>query len=79
MRDAPLKIEIVLFFHCRPKGQVPSFSTTSPVYRQFTTELIAEGILERTPEGDWYTTTDKGKAYVDGLCELGYPQQKWSY
>ena len=78
MRSPPLKLMMVLHYHCHPSCVKPVFSETSPAYRRFLSELERDGILRRLPCGE-ITTTDKGVAYIGRLCDLGYPTAQWGY
>lgn len=78
MRNPPLKLMMVLHYHCHPSCVKPAFSETSPAYKQFLSELQQDGILTIGADGG-PAVTEKGKVYVDGLCTLDYPSQRWGY
>ncbi len=67
----PLQIEIL--FHCcviEPSGLVASRDDEAITF------LLNNGLVEAS--GNYYTTTDKGDAFVSYICSLPLPVEKWT-
>ncbi len=76
----PLQIKMVLHYYAiaEPYGiREPQHAESPAVYQQ-RGALVALGLIEE--DGDWpagYRTTGRGNAYVEALCAMDLPIQKW--
>ena len=73
----PYEIDLILWHHvCRepwPKSDAPIFQGTIDA-------LVDARILEPMPMASGrhtYATTDRGKRFVEMLCETPFPEQRW--
>jgi len=93
MKISPLKIEILLFYYCRPTEDFPNYD--SPAQRQAINEFIELGLLYghdaetvdrlypniELEEADalplYGANREALKLYVDALCRVELPTRKW--
>lgn len=74
----PLHLKILIYYHC-VRGTVQyafddPYHANSNTVREYTKQLVVDGLIER--EDKFYSTTDKGKFYVEALCSLPLPVEK---
>lgn len=69
----PNEINVLLHYHVCPE-QHPR--ANSPAVVDATQKFLIDGIFDSTGSGR-ITTTDKGKAFVQMLCETPYPKLVW--
>ena len=68
----PNDIDVLLHYHVSPILH-PSFN--APAVQEATHQFLLDGILEST--GDSYTTSDRGKAWIEMILRVPYPRQVW--
>jgi hypothetical protein len=78
----PLKIEIGLWYHCRPGDYGKNSGDNNfmaPAVQDAIQDFINGGLLARSPAGceAQYFGTDALKVWVDGLCSVRWPVQQW--
>lgn len=82
----PLHLQMLLWHHTRaePYAKHEPDHAASPVVAACRRDLLEHGLIEPDPrahpkgvEGSGWTTTAKGRAYVDALCSLPFPVCKW--
>lgn len=85
----PLHLQILLWTHTRPTryAEYEPGHANSSVVKDYTESLIHNELIERDPQPKHpsdldYTasnlrTTDRGRAYVEMLCNLPLPVCKW--
>jgi hypothetical protein len=78
MRMTPFSIEIVLHYYYSPEEHRGSHA---PIWGGTIQFLLDEGLLAKRAElseyGASYEATEKGRAYVEALCAMPFPVQKW--
>lgn len=75
----PLQIDILLNYYTTPVeyGRADD-NFGAPAVQEAINWMIGANLLENCKsELGSYRTTDRGKAYVDGLCNMPLPVQKW--
>lgn len=82
----PLHLQMLLHYHsrCEPYGKHEPEHASSPAVAAYRSDLLRAGLIEvdgRAPppgvESAGFTTTDKGRFYVDRLCSLPLPEATW--
>lgn len=76
----PLAIDILLHYHTRPGeyGERDNNSQAPAVQSEITRMLYNELLtFHDTDHGASMVITDKGNAYVRGLCNMPFPEQHW--
>jgi len=71
----PLHIELMIHYyaHCEP-----TYNPEAPAVKEYTLDLLKEGLIdESATSGSGYVSTDKGKAFVEKICETPIPVQTW--
>lgn len=74
----PLHLMLLLHYHVTPD---PWPQRGAPAVLEFTGDLIGLGLVEHVikgKHGHQYGTTDRGAAYVDALCSVPLPVQRWA-
>lgn len=78
----PLKIDIALWYHCRVgdygKGNGDN-NFSAPAVQAALQDFVNGGLLERSPTGceaEYFGTEALG-VWVDGICNVPWPIQKW--
>lgn len=77
MSVTPLYIEIMNHFYCRASRFERD---EAPACRSAISSLVAAGMIEPYPnDGDdrQFIATEKGRAWIDFLCEVPFPVTKW--
>lgn len=79
----PMKISMMLHFYCACEAYAPEKCRTSRAYTQFVKELLREGLIERPSHEEreaapgWaYRATEKGRAWVNAICNTPQPVAK---
>lgn len=82
----PVEIEVLLHYHCRCEEH-PNIK--APAFQRAATRLVARSILEIEPHPEDNTapgttppswrTAERGKALVEALCRVPFPEKKWIY
>ena len=73
----PLHLKILLHYHCVHSVMYAfddPYHANSNTVKEYTKQLVADGLIER--EDEFYSTTEKGKFYVEALCSLVYLKLK---
>lgn len=72
-RFTPNEIEVLLHYHVSPEPhpRIGYGAVTEAVHR-----FARNGILSKV-EGDRYTLTDRGKAWLQEILSVPYPRQAW--
>ena len=74
----PFEIEILLHYHVStaPHRVEHDIVPIWPVTREW---FFAEGLLEQfaSMNGGSYRTTERGKAWIDYVCNLPLPEKSW--
>jgi hypothetical protein len=76
----PLQITMMLHYYAiaAPYAQHEPEHAISPAVRSQTQDLADAGLIEpSSTSGSGWRSTDKGKAYVEMLCDLPVPVCKW--
>ena len=79
---SPYELEVILWYHSRCEDWQ---DMSVPIWRGVANKLIGLGLLEIVTANDTqyyannmsYKPTEKLHVYVDGLCNLNLPVQKW--
>lgn len=69
---SPNCIEVLLHHHCSP---TPHPRRHALAVQQAESWLIERGAIDLSLEGS--KTTDKGRAWVEALCQVPAPRQAW--
>lgn len=67
--NSPALITLLLHYHCR--ADKPH---SSPVNDDGTELLLQHELIESADRESLYTTTDRGRAHVQALCDLPVPE-----
>jgi len=70
----PAHIEFLLWCHTRCEGHP---NRDLALYRDLAADLSREGVIKDEGDGR-YSTTEKGKAWVQMLCDLPSPRLAWA-
>ena len=70
----PLAIEMLLHAHCN-SDDFPN--RDFPAQRAELEWLVAQDLVNVTPEDGRWTTTERGQAHMLQLCDLGLPIRGW--
>jgi len=77
---SPLQIEILLHYHCFP-SEHEIVHRNPPIWPETRMWFLAEGLLaERSPPspyGATYECTERGRAWIEHVCNLPLPEQQW--
>jgi len=79
---SPLMISIGLWYHCRPGDfgkDCGDFNFNAPAVQELLQSFVDGGLLAKSPPGceaKYYATEALG-VWVDGLCNVRWPVQKW--
>ena len=76
----PLAVEMLLWFHTRATAAGPFRGITSEPQTEIVRQFILAGVFQRENEGpNLYSTTDKGKAWVEMILAtpMPIPVQVW--
>jgi hypothetical protein len=89
-RVSPVKLEVLLHYHYSPECLAEvSDNKQSPSVEDAIRFWLKQEMLILTKDDDcengdgelyWnvYTTTEKGKVYIEGLCRMPFPVPSWS-
>lgn len=69
----PLQIQMLLHYHCSPTPFQPWGAAQSEAL-----DMFREQGLIRKMEGEVPTLTGRGRAYVEFLCAMPLPLERWS-
>lgn len=69
----PLHLKILL--HCHTSGE--DWQYLSPVHREYRDDLAGLGLIEPCDAPKNWTTSERGKVFVEGLLSHPLPIQKW--
>lgn len=80
----PLAIQIMIHYHCYPT-QFRDGDFSAPAVNDWLGRLVADDMLEveRSDIGPpsrtlrAYSITERGRVYIQGLCNLPFPEQRW--
>jgi hypothetical protein len=70
---SPYELEIILWYHSRASDWQ---YMDAPIWRETINKLIKFDLISQSSVTT-YCATEKLHAYVDGLCNLPLPVQKW--
>lgn len=75
----PLQIRMMLHYYAIAKyGERDHLHANSPAVFEQRGYLIRDGLIEADEtSGSGYRATDRGVAYVELLCQMPLPIQKW--
>lgn len=76
----PLQISILLHYHTRPGDYGRDHDNFhAPAVRESREWFVSHGLLEPTLTSDdsVYRITERGMAYVEGLCKVPLPENEW--
>jgi len=68
----PLELEVLIHCYVTPELHPRIHAPAVKEAHEFFEEI---GLIEQ--QKDFYSTTDRGKAYISMLCSLPLPEQKW--
>lgn len=80
-RSPPLKIVMMLHYYAiaAPYAEYDPAHRESQAVAHFRDELIRDGLIEADPASpSGYTATERGRVWVDMICDTPLPIQKWS-
>lgn len=71
----PLHITMLLHYHAiaEPYALRNPTHATSPAVREFREQLLKWDLIHEDDGPSGYRTTERGKTYIDGLCNLPLP------
>ena len=69
----PLHLKLLLHAYTTPAAWL----NPSPAARDYQQDLVEAGLIEWSKSGDWFECTSRGKAHVNQLCSLSFPEQAW--
>ncbi len=76
----PLHIDIMLHYNIGDSDYRDG-DFSAPAVREFVQDLITYDLLERFPQDEDCKfkcgITEKGRAWINGLCQTPMPVQKW--
>lgn len=80
MNMTPLHIRMMLHYYAiaTPYAEHDPFHASSIAVAEYRGHLIQSGLIEedlKSPSG--YRSTARGRAYVEALCDMPLPIQKW--
>jgi hypothetical protein len=78
----PLKISIGLWYHCRAGDygkDAGDHNFRAPAVQEALQDFVNGGLLAKSPQGceAEYFATEALAVWVDGLCDVRWPVQKW--
>lgn len=73
MIRSPLNLEILLHFHCMA-GPLPNIS--APAVQEGIKYLIQHELID-TSQVSIHCVTAKGKAYIEHILQVPFPEQHW--
>lgn len=75
----PLHLQILLHYHCSPEEYAKDDERhrTSEAVKEYTDDLRKLDLIERSVDGAVFQTTERGNAYVRGICSVPLPIQRW--
>lgn len=68
----PGQISLLLHYHFSPAEPDRNNMT-----REWTDHFLSNDLIERREDGMGYTTTERGRAFVEMLCNTPLPISKW--
>jgi hypothetical protein len=76
---SPLKLIILLHYHTTPRAYAENEPdhANSPAVRECVSELLEEDMIHEVC-GDRFTTTDRGRFFIDYLMTIPFPAKKWA-
>lgn len=76
----PNEIEIMIHCHTsratNPRRHAPAVKEAMSMLEA--AEMIKPAIPESGADADYFVTTEKGKKYIEMLCETPMPEKVWS-
>jgi hypothetical protein len=76
----PLHIKMLFHYHAvaEPYAMRHPEHANSAAVEEYRNDLLSANLIEPSDNsGSGFTTTERGRVYVDAICSVPWPVQKW--